>query len=120
MRAAAWLQADGFRETPRHDRPPVPAIRYDRGSRRRARNHRGVLELECEARRAGDVPTTTPSSPAPYAEPGPYAVGFTTQQLADGRRVVVWYPADRDGAESHEQETIDLAGMLTPELQKLI
>jgi predicted dienelactone hydrolase len=64
--------------------------------------------------------TTTPATPAPYAERGPYAVGFTEQTLGDGRRVVVWYPAAPDGTDGYEQETIDLAGMLTPELQKLI
>ncbi len=32
-------------------------------------------------------------SKAPYAAPGPFAVGFTTLHLDDGRRVVVWYPA---------------------------
>ncbi len=64
--------------------------------------------------------TTTPSSPAPYAEPGPYAVGFTALHLADSRRVVVWYPAEPDGTDGHQQETIDLAGMLTPELQAMV
>jgi dienelactone hydrolase len=64
--------------------------------------------------------TTTPSSPAPYAETGPYAVGFTAQELPDGRRVVVWYPAQPGQTDGHPQQTIDLAGMLTPELQKLI
>jgi predicted dienelactone hydrolase len=64
--------------------------------------------------------TSTPSSPAPYAEPGPYAVGFTAHELDDGRRVVVWYPAEPGETDGHELETIDLAGMLTPELQKLI
>src|SRR5690348_3273168 len=59
--------------------------------------------------------TTTPASPAPYAKSGPYAVGYTTLHLADGRRVVVWYPAEADTA-GHQQETIDLAGMLSPAL----
>jgi dienelactone hydrolase len=64
--------------------------------------------------------TTTPSSPAPYAELGPYAVGFTGQKLPDGRRVVVWYPAEPGQTDGHDQQTINLAGMLTPELQELI
>ena len=64
--------------------------------------------------------TTTPASPAPYAKDGPYAVGFTTLHLAGGRRVVVWYPAQPGGSASHAQETIDIGGMLSPSLQKLI
>ena len=64
--------------------------------------------------------TSTPRSPAPYAKPGPYAVGFTTLHLADDRRVVVWYPAAPDGTSGHAQETIDLAGMLNPTLQAMV
>jgi predicted dienelactone hydrolase len=64
--------------------------------------------------------TTTPASPAPYAKAGPYGVGYTTLHLAGGRRVVVWYPADTRGLASHAQETIDIGGMLSPSLQKLI
>ncbi len=40
------------------------------------------------------VPTDTSSSPA-YAEPGPHAVGVTKLAMADGRSVVVYYPADQ-------------------------
>lgn len=40
---------------------------------------------------AADATTT-----APYASDGPYDVGFTELHLADGRRVVVWYPADAE------------------------
>jgi len=64
--------------------------------------------------------TSAPASPAPYAKTGPYAVGYTTLHLAGGRRVVVWYPAQPGGSASHAQETIDLGGMLSPALQKLI
>lgn len=52
---------------------------------------------------------------APYAETGPHAVGFTQLTLADGRRVVVWYPAEK-GSKGAVQE-IDVASFLTPELQ---
>jgi dienelactone hydrolase len=63
--------------------------------------------------------TTTPASPAPYAKSGPYAVGFTTLYLPDHRRVVVWYPAQEHTADN-AQETLDLGGMLSPALQKMI
>ncbi len=64
--------------------------------------------------------TSTAQTSAPYAKPGPYAVGFTTLHLADNRRVVVWYPADPHGTSGHAQETIDLAGMLNPTLQAMV
>ncbi|HUI48383.1 MAG TPA: dienelactone hydrolase family protein [Acidimicrobiia bacterium] len=57
---------------------------------------------------------------APYAKPGPYAVGFTTLHLAGGRRMVVWYPADRATTAGHAQESIDLSSMLSPSLQAKI
>ena len=65
--------------------------------------------------------TTASRAGAPYAKQGPHAVGFTTLHLAGGRRVVVWYPANR-GAMAGRQlpETIDIAGMLSPSLQRLI
>jgi predicted dienelactone hydrolase len=63
------------------------------------------------------TPTTVAASRAPYAKTGPYEVGFTRLHLAGGRNVVVWYPAQADAATGHQQETIDIAGMLTPELQ---
>jgi predicted dienelactone hydrolase len=62
-------------------------------------------------------PTTAAANPAPYAKAGPYAVGFTRLHLAGGRNVVVWYPAQPGASSGHKQETIDIAGMLTPELQ---
>jgi dienelactone hydrolase len=64
--------------------------------------------------------TTATTTAAPYAKKGPYAVGFTTLHLADGRRVVVWYPAEPGSAANHAQETVDIGGMLNPGLQKLI
>ena len=62
-------------------------------------------------------PTTVAASPAPYAKAGPYAAGFTRLHLAGGRNVVVWYPAQPSASTGHARETIDIAGMLTPELQ---
>ena len=64
--------------------------------------------------------TAPPASPAPYANTGPYAVGFTTRHLADGRRVVIWYPVKPGDTTGHTQESIDIGGMLSPALQKRI
>ncbi len=66
--------------------------------------------------------TTTPSSSAtetaaPYAKRGPYATGYTTLHLADGRRVVVWYPATPGRTKGHQQQVVDITSFLTPELQ---
>ncbi len=70
------------------------------------------------------TPTATtrpvPADPAPYAKKGPYAVGVTTMQLAGGRRVAVWYPANTATTAGHAQESIDIANMLNPGLQKLV
>ena len=68
--------------------------------------------------------TTTPNpagTAAAYAEPGPYGVGYTTLELADGRDVVVWYPAEpgptaTDGA----RQTIDYYASLRADLQAKI
>ena len=49
--------------------------------------------------------------------PGPYSVGFTRLHLSGGRNVVVWYPALPGASTGHAEESIDIAGMLTPELQ---
>src|SRR5262245_20962799 len=64
--------------------------------------------------------TVAPANAAPYAKPGPYAVGFTTLHLADGRRVVVWYPAAKATTTGHQQESIDIGGFLNPGLQAKI
>ena len=60
------------------------------------------------------------ASAAPYAKVGPFAVGFTQLKLTGGRRVVVWYPAKSGKTAGHAQESIDLAGFLSPALQKRI
>jgi predicted dienelactone hydrolase len=65
--------------------------------------------------------TTTPVRRAKtYSEPGPYAVGYTETKLADGRRVVVWYPSTKAGTAGHTKEEIDIAGFLNPALQAKI
>lgn len=66
---------------------------------------------------AGSTQAGSVTASAPYASKGPYAVGYTTLALSGGRRVVVWYPADRSSAGGHPQETVDLTGMLSPALQ---
>lgn len=60
------------------------------------------------------------SGKAPYAKAGPYAVGFTTLQLAGGRKVVVWYPASNGHTAGHAQEEVDIASLLSPALQAKI
>jgi dienelactone hydrolase len=71
---------------------------------------------------AGTATSTTVAATdtAEYAKRGPYAVGFTALRLADGRRVVVWYPADGAATASHQRESIDVGGMLSPALQAKI
>ena len=59
----------------------------------------------------------TPKVAAPYAKPGPYAAGYTTLHLADGRRVVVWYPATPAGAKGRPRQVVDITSFLTPQLQ---
>ncbi|MEO9223667.1 MAG: dienelactone hydrolase family protein [Acidimicrobiales bacterium] len=60
------------------------------------------------------------SSKAPYAKAGPHAVGFTTLELAGGRKVFVWYPAAKDHIAGHAQEEVDIASLLSPALQAKI
>lgn len=66
--------------------------------------------------------TTAPTTTAPtetrpaYEGRGPHPVGSHTIALADGRRVVVWYPAADDAADQ-PKETFDIASLLSPELQ---
>lgn len=67
------------------------------------------------------APTTTePSDARPaYEGRGDHPVGSQTIALADGRRVVVWYPAAEDAADQ-PKETFDIASLLSPELQAQI
>ncbi|MCU1353466.1 MAG: hypothetical protein JWM05_2675 [Acidimicrobiales bacterium] len=65
--------------------------------------------------------TTRPGTPptAAYAKRGPYQSGVVRLALADGRRVVVWYPAAASAAEQ-PKETFDIASLLSPQLQSKI
>ena len=67
---------------------------------------------------------TTTSAPdrgtdAAYRGRGPNDVGTTTFALADGRRVVAWYPAAAAAADA-PTETFDIASLLAPALQAKI
>jgi len=78
----------------------------------------------CSSSQPGPKPaaatsTSAPTSPAPYAKRGPFAVGFTTLRFS-GRRAVVWYPATRGSESGYAQEIIDIASLLSPELQAKI
>ncbi|QXC60203.1 dienelactone hydrolase family protein [Aquihabitans sp. G128] len=71
----------------------------------------------------GDGTTTTKpadvGTDAAYEGDGPHQVGTTSFALADGRRVVAWYPA-ADAAEDQPKETFDIASLLSPALQAKI
>ncbi|MBX3285124.1 MAG: dienelactone hydrolase family protein [Actinobacteria bacterium] len=54
-----------------------------------------------------------------YEGRGPHPVGSEQIALADGRRVVVWYPA-ADAAADQPKETFDIASLLSPDLQAQI
>lgn len=56
---------------------------------------------------------------AAYAKRGPHEVGTYTTALGDGRRVVIWYPADASAAKA-PTETFDIASLLSPQLQSQI
>lgn len=64
--------------------------------------------------------STTVPDPAPFVERGPSDVGVLTLALDDGRRVVVWYPAEAAAVAGAPQERFDIASLLTPELQAMI
>ncbi len=67
------------------------------------------------------APTTTEAADArpAYEGRGDHPVGSETIALADGRRVVVWYPAADDAADQ-PKATFDIASLLSPELQAQI
>jgi predicted dienelactone hydrolase len=70
----------------------------------------------------GAASTTTAAAGAAdpaYEELGPNEVGSRTIALDDGRRVVVWYPADESAADT-PTETFDIASLLSPDLQSKI
>lgn len=71
--------------------------------------------------RTASSTTRTPTSAAPlaagvYAKDGPYQAGSIDLALADGRRVVAWYPAAAKAAKD-PKESLDIASLLSPELQ---
>jgi dienelactone hydrolase len=51
--------------------------------------------------------------PGPYARPGPFAAGVTTEHLPGGP-VEVWYPVDRSAAVGHARVTYDIRDWLPP------
>lgn len=55
-----------------------------------------------------------------WSERGPHGVGSHQLALDDGRRVVVWYPAEAGAGTEEPTETFDIASLLTPELQAKI
>jgi dienelactone hydrolase len=59
------------------------------------------------------------SARAPYAGPGPYAVGLTTLQLPD-RAVSVFYPAKRGSERGKPQASYDQREPYPPDLQALV
>lgn len=64
--------------------------------------------------------TTAAEAAAPaYAERGEHQVGSVTVALADGRRVVIWYPA-ADRAKDQPTEIFDIASLLAPAMQAKI
>lgn len=60
--------------------------------------------------------TTAPDRAGVYAGNGPFQAGTMSAALADGRRVVIWYPADPSAAKG-PVETLDLPSLLSPALQ---
>ena len=63
--------------------------------------------------------TAGPGADAAYAKEGPHPVGTTSFALADGRRVVAWYPAAASAA-GQPKESFDIASLLSPALQSQI
>ncbi len=67
----------------------------------------------------GEQPEDQGVDDAAYAADGPHEVGSRTIALDDGRRVVVWYPADASAADA-PTATFDIASLLSPGLQDQI
>jgi dienelactone hydrolase len=55
-----------------------------------------------------DSTPTTALEGAAFVEPGPYAAGVTSLELASGARLQVWYPADPADVEGEEQVSYDV------------
>ncbi|HWD52674.1 MAG TPA: hypothetical protein VG412_09750 [Acidimicrobiales bacterium] len=64
---------------------------------------------------SGSGPSNGGSARGPYAHPGPFAAGVTTEQLPGGP-VEVWYPVDRAAAVGHPRVAYDLRDWLPPAL----
>ena len=81
-----------------------------------------IIAAGCGSGTDGATATTTtePAPVAPYAKAGPFGVGFTTTHLADGRRVVIWYPTAPGASAGHAQQSIDITAFLSPELQSKV
>lgn len=77
----------------------------------------------CSSDSGGSSPasstTSKPGASPAYAERGPHQVGTVTFALADGRRVVAWYPAAASAADQ-PTENFDIASLLSPDLQAKI
>mgnify|MGYP001324218076 CR=1 FL=1 len=74
-----------------------------------------------DASPSSTAPSTTSSAatrPA-YTERGPNPVGSRTLALADGRRLVIWYPAAKSAANA-PTEVFDIASLLAPAMQAKI
>jgi dienelactone hydrolase len=56
---------------------------------------------------------------AAYTEPGPYAAGVTTIDLAD-RKVEVWYPADPEAVGEAERDVYFIRSFIPPSFDALI
>lgn len=79
---------------------------------------------------AGDAATTTAprdeggatgvAALERWSERGPFGVGSQQLALADGRRVVAWYPAEEGAGTDEPVETFDVASLLEPDLQAQI
>jgi len=69
--------------------------------------------------RTASPATAAPKPKAAYAGHGPYDAGVVDLALADGRRVVVWYPAAK-AKNGQPREIFDIASLLTPELQSKV
>ncbi len=81
----------------------------------------GCSSSSSTARTQDSTSTTKPASDrAPYAEQGPFAVGTRTLHLADGRRVVVWYPVAKADTAGYDKASVDIVSLLSPELQAKI
>jgi dienelactone hydrolase len=73
---------------------------------------------------AGGTSASSTTAPGPdaeeglvtWSERGPYGVGSLELTL-DGRRLVVWYPAEAGAGTEGTTDQFDIAGLLSPELQ---